>query len=248
MKIAILQCDDVLEKLQPRFGNYPQMIAELLGAVNVDASVVSQVFDVRKGYYPENIDAWDLFITTGSKASVYDRDDWIDVLIDFVRHLNKAGKKMLGICFGHQILALANGGVVEKSTKGWGIGIASNRLVYRPEWMSGATAEINLIVSHQDQISQLPGGTRVIAESDFCRYFMVQWGEHSLSVQGHPEWCAGYSRALINDRRQLIPHARIEQGLGSLEKKADNMLFGRWILEFARHKYSRGNQRSQRAG
>jgi GMP synthase-like glutamine amidotransferase len=76
----------------------------------------------------------------------------------------------------------------------------------------------------------------VIAESDFCPYFMVQWDDHFLSVQGHPEWNKLYSKTLMNDRRSIIPVKRIEQGLASLEKNINNQQFARWIINFAKRK------------
>ncbi|MEH6578078.1 MAG: GMP synthase [Amphritea sp.] len=233
MKIAILQCDDVLDKFQEEFGNYPQMVTDLL--MSVDDAREVDVFDVRSGEYPNDIDDWNLFITTGSKASVYDDEVWIKDLIGFVQCLDKAGKKLIGICFGHQIIALATGGAVENSRKGWGIGVASNRILTQQVWMGQVPAELNLIVSHQDQVTKLSEGAAVIAESDFCPYFMVQWNAHFLSVQGHPEWSRAYSETLINDRRDRIAHERIEDGLASLAKEPDNNLFSRWILNFASH-------------
>ena len=75
MKIAILQCDNVVEKFQKDFGNYPQMITDLLTSVENNLEI--GIFDVQKGKYPQNINDWELFITTGSKASVNDNEDWI---------------------------------------------------------------------------------------------------------------------------------------------------------------------------
>lgn len=231
MRIAILQCDSVLDKFQKDFGNYPQMIIDLLTSVEEKLEV--EIFDVQKGKYPECIDNWDLFITTGSKASVNDNEVWIKDLIGFIQKLDADQKKLIGICFGHQAIAVARGGSVVKSDKGWGIGISSNRILTQPDWMNTQNSCLNIIVSHQDQITLLPKGTKVIAESDFCPYFMVQWGEHFLSVQGHPEWNRQYSKSLINDRRNIIPIKRIEEGLVSLEKEPNNHEFAQWIIMFA---------------
>jgi GMP synthase-like glutamine amidotransferase len=234
MKIAILQCDNVMEKFQEDFGNYPEMITDLLNSVENNLEIGT--FDVQKGEYPQNINDWELFITTGSKASVNDNEDWILDLIEFTKLLGVTKKKLMGICFGHQIIALARGGSVEESDKGWGIGIASNDILIQTDWMDNEQIELKLIVSHKEQINQLPQGAMVIAESDFCPYFMVQWDDHFLSVQGHPEWNKLYSKTLMNDRRSIIPVKRIEQGLASLEKNINNQQFARWIINFAKRK------------
>jgi GMP synthase-like glutamine amidotransferase len=233
MKIAILICDDVLNKFQPRFGHYRDMIRRMFAFLDQPFEFTD--FDCRQGQYPRDIDDHDFYITTGSKASVYDNEHWIEELIQFIQMLDSHRKKLIGICFGHQIIAMARRGMVEKSPKGWGVGVAVNRVVATPDWMGEKKSELNIIVSHQDQITALPADALVIAESDFCPFFMVQWSSHFLSIQGHPEWQREYSRTLINDRRAIIPAERVAAGLDSLSIKPDSQLFVRWILDFVSH-------------
>ncbi|MEA2115006.1 MAG: GMP synthase [Thermodesulfobacteriota bacterium] len=230
MKAAILQSDNVLAKFQPQFGDYPAMIEQMFDGVDLPLSF--DTYDCRQGQFPDDINEYDFYITTGSKASVYDDLPWIQQLVEFVQLLYKQQKKLIGICFGHQIIAMALAGKVEKSEKGWGIGIADNRIIAHPEWMKSEPAKINILVSHQDQIIELPDNTLVIAENDFCPFFIVQWGNHFLSIQGHPEWNTNYSRTLINDRKAIIPADRIKAGLNSLQIAPDNALFVRLIMEF----------------
>jgi GMP synthase-like glutamine amidotransferase len=232
MKVAILQCDDVLDKFRQMFGNYPEMVSSLLS--DSDGELEIEVFNVQLGQYPEDIRAWDLYITTGSKASAYEDLPWIHDLIGFIKQLDEARLKLMGLCFGHQVIALALGGSVEKSLKGWGIGVSETRICHQPAWMQERPDRLKLIVSHQDQVTRLCEGSVVIAASDFCPHFMVQWNDHFLSVQGHPEWQRSYSRALINHRRNIISPERVEQGLESLALEPDNRLLARWVLEFAR--------------
>ncbi len=233
MKAAILQCDNVLKKFQSRFWDYPDMIEQMFDGV--DLSLSFDTYDCRQGQFPDDINKYDFYLTTGSKASVYEDLDWIQHLIEFVRQLDKHQKKFIGICFGHQIIAMVRGGKVEKSNKGWGIGIASNRVISHPAWMDDEVPKLNILVSHQDQITQLPDDTLLIAENDFCPFFIVQWGDHLLSIQGHPEWSVDFSRTLINERRAIIPADRIKAGLDSLKVEPDNGMFVRWIMQFVQH-------------
>lgn len=230
MKIAILQCDNVLEKFQPQFGNYPGMVQRMFKGI--EPAPEFDVYNCREGQYPDDIQAYDCYITTGSKASVYDDEAWIKHLIEFIRELDAAQSKLIGICFGHQLIALARDGKVEKSAKGWGVGIASNKMLSPPDWMDDVPDYLNILVSHQDQITELPDGAQLLAGTDFCPYFLVQWDGHFLSVQGHPEWRNEYSRTLINDRRAIIPADTVEAGLASLDRAPDNELFTRWIMRF----------------
>lgn len=230
MKAAIIQCDAVLNELIAEFGDYTDMIKRMFEAV--DADLEYRVFDARQGVYPENIDAFDFYITTGSKAGVYEDSPWIQALIEFVQLLDDKRKKLIGICFGHQVIAMARHGQVEKSPKGWGVGVSRNRIIAHPAWMKAPKDELNIIVSHQDQITRLPAGSLVIATSDFCPYFIVQWGNHFLSIQGHPEWRREYSRALMNRRRDSLGAEVTDAGLASLVVEPDNAVFTRWILDF----------------
>lgn len=230
MKVAILQCDNVLEPFQPQFGDYDGMIRNLFAELGDVFEF--KVFDLRQGHYPDDIHAYDFFITTGSKVSVYDNQPWIEPAIAFVRQLDSAKKKLIGICFGHQLIAKARGCEVAKSAKGWGIGVAVNRILTSPIWMNETKSTLHMLVSHQDQVLNLPEDALVIAASDFCPYFFVQWSKHFLSVQGHPEFSPEYSRAMMNMRRTIIPAERIEVGLASLSLDLDNALFARWIMDF----------------
>lgn len=233
MRAAILQCDTVLDKFQHEFGDYPEMIKDMF--TRVGASIQFDTFDCQQGHQPQDINAYDFFITTGSKASVYDGLPWVDELVRYIQTLDTQKKKLIGICFGHELIALAKGVEVRKSDKGWGIGIAHNQIIARPDWMIAESDALNLLVSHQDQIMELPEQATVIAESEFCPYFVVQWNEHFFSVQGHPEWSRDYSRALMNNRRAIIPAERIERGCDSLSTAPDNALVVQWMLDFVQH-------------
>jgi GMP synthase-like glutamine amidotransferase len=230
IKVGILQCDEVPVKLQPRFGLYQEMIQQMFAGFAKQFQL--DVFDCRKNEYPDDIFGYSFFITTGSRVSVYEKKPWIHVLIDFVRELDRQKIKLIGICFGHQIIGMACNGKVENPGKGWGIGVAVNRVLSTPEWMKDECDTLNILVSHQDQVTMLPEGAVVIAASNFCPYFVVQWNEHFFSIQGHPEWNKDYSRALMNERRSIISPERIEKGFASLEKGVDSHTFVRWIMGF----------------
>lgn len=230
MKIGILQCDDVLEEFQPMYGNYPQMFERLLSEAAPDWQFVT--YRVIDGEYPASIDECDGYITTGSRHGVNDGEAWIDELEEFVRTLAEAGKKFVGICFGHQLLAKALGGKVERSEKGWGVGVSFTNITTEKDWMKPFQPGLDLIVSHQDQITELPEGIEVLASSSFCPYYMLQYQQHLMSMQGHPEFNKPYSNALMEKRRNRIPAARIREGKASLSADIDSRLTMSWIIRF----------------
>ena len=229
-KAAILKCDDVLDKFQAGHRNYPEMIIESFS--RVDPDIDYQVFDVREGQYPIDVLEFDFYIITGSKASVYDPLPWIADLVEFLKLLERSQLRVFGICFGHQVMAIAKACRVEKSNKGWGVGIALSQISTNSSIDFDGVRQLSLLVSHQDQVCNISSDAELIASSDFCEYFAVRWGEFFISVQGHPEWAAAYSRDLMIDRKGLIPPDVLSLGLASLERETNEDIFIARVLDF----------------
>lgn len=232
MLIGLLQCDDVAPELRGTHGNYPEMFETLFK--RLDPKLEFRVWRCLDGEIPDDIEAVDAWLTTGSKFGVNDDLTWIRDLEAFIRRLWEAGKPLVGICFGHQLIARALGGEVVKSPRGWGVGLSFNRVTDRAEWMTPPRATLDLVVSHQDQVERLPPETRVLAGSDFCPYYLMQVGEHFLGVQGHPEFSPAYSRDLMALRRSVVGDQRVREGEASLDSAVDDEVMVRWILDFMR--------------
>lgn len=232
MKIGILKADSVRPLLAEEYGEYPDMFMALLS--RVDPALQFVVYDVQRGEYPQQLEEVDAYLMTGSKASVYDDLPWIHRLVEFVRRLHAADKKMLGICFGHQMIAHALGGKTARSEKGWGVGRHTYTLTEAAGAFGPAGMPFSILVSHRDQVAELPPGAAVLASSDFCAVAMMQVGEHMLSLQGHPEFCPGYSRALMHIRRECIGAERVEEGLSSLSLSLDRDRVAAWLVNFLR--------------
>lgn len=230
MNIGILLCDEVPEKFSGAHGQYPSMFAQLLH--KVEPALTFSVFNAEQQELPADVDAADAYLITGSRHGVNDGYPWIDQLEAFIRTLHERHKKVVGICFGHQLIAKALGGTVDRAATGWGIGITTNTLQQLKSWMQPAKDEFNLIISHQDQVIELPKGVEILASNARCPYFMMQIGQHMLTIQGHPEFSRAYSQALIEDRADLYGEAMSEQGLRSLQQPVDDELMAQWIIRF----------------
>lgn len=230
MKIGILQCDEVDEGWRAEFGNYPAMFEAKLSAVEPNFQFVT--YRVMNGELPKSVDECAGYITTGSRFGANDDLPWIGRLEAFVSDLAVAEKKFVGICFGHQVLVRALGGEVELSERGWAVGINTNQIDVKKAWMDPARESLKLVVSHKDQVCKLPQGFEVLASSSFCPYYMLQYGEHMMSIQGHPEFSKAYSNALMDKRAATIPAQCIRDGKASLAEDADDLLTMRWIANF----------------
>lgn len=230
MRLGILKCDSVPGHLQPEFGDYPGMFQNLLA--NGNARFEYRVYDLTRDQFPSRVNECDAWLITGSKYSVYEPIPWIERAHELVRELHAEKSPLVGICFGHQMVARALGGRVESAGAGWGAGVHTTYIIEPRSWMEPGRTELSLLVSHQDQVSIPPDGARHLAGHDFCPYDMFQIDDHILTFQGHPEFPAEYSRALIEMRRDKMGEARAKASLGSLTNAPDSATAAAWIHGF----------------
>jgi len=239
MRVGILQCDSVRPELQPRFGDYPDMFRSLLTTERVQPEF--RVHDLTRDRFPGSVDECDAWLVTGSKWCVNDGEDWIEQAHRFVLEVHRQTRPLVGICFGHQMVARALGGRVERAEVGWGAGLHTARIIEHRPWMQPARETLSLLVSHQDQVTEPPPELECLATHDFCPYDMFQLGDHILTLQGHPEFDPEYSRTLIEIRREQIGAEQAQAALASLSTSPDREIAAEWIHRFLEHAMAAGS-------
>jgi GMP synthase-like glutamine amidotransferase len=222
MRLAILEAGAPPPALETGFGRYPAMFESLLG-------LEARSYDVQAGALPTDVTRHDAYLVTGSSAGIYEDLPWIPKLTTFLRAA-RGKAKLVGICFGHQAMAEAFGGRVEKSARGWGVGLHSYPIVHHEAWMDSAPL-VAAPASHQDQVVTAPPDAQLIASSLFTPYAGFAWRDGTaISFQFHPEMSVEFAKALYDSRRDRIPDA--DAAIASLDQPNDNRRIGEWIRRF----------------
>jgi len=214
LKIGILETGRLPDELQLIHGDYPSMFVSWLAPFDADI----HIFAALDGVLPDSPQDCDLWVVTGSRFGAYEDHAWIASLEEFIRACRDAGQKMVGICFGHQIIAQAMGGTVEKSDKGWGLGVHDYSL---SGWPGGTDPDgLRIQAFHQDQVVAAPPDAVQIARSDFCEFAGLWYPGFALTVQGHPEFSADYARDLMESRRgSVLTDADVDAALPNTDTK-----------------------------
>lgn len=200
---------------------------------SVEAPFEYEGYRVAQGQFPESPDVCDAYLITGSPQGVYDSQPWIADLERFIQDSYQAGKKLVGICFGHQILAHALGGYAEKSDKGWGLGLHSIELRTRKPWMTDMPDQCSLYFVHQDQVMELPPGAELLGGNDFCPNLFYTIDNKALGIQGHPEFTTEIMHEILEGREEKVGEEVHKNAVNSLDKGSpDNQIFAQWIVNF----------------
>jgi GMP synthase-like glutamine amidotransferase len=202
----------------------------------VDVHIEYLVYDATEGELPASPAVADAFLVTGSPCSVYDTDPWIADLAEFVRQCAAQQKKLVGVCFGHQLIAQALGGQVEKSRDGWLLGLHKFHLYRQPAWLSPAKSACSLYFINQDQVVTLPPGAVVIGGGDVCPYAIYGIANRVLGLQAHFEHTQAFMQAIIDYLAPRLTAEECDEAARSLARGVpDDELVVRWVVNFLKN-------------
>lgn len=226
MKIGILQTGHALDEIRRTQGDYDAMFARLLAGNGFDYVT----YNVVDGDFPDGPLAADGWLITGSRHGVYEDHDWLPPLEQLIRDICAARRPLVGICFGHQVIAQALGGRVVKFPGGWVVGQTAYEI-------DGRTVTLN--AWHQDQVVGLPPGATVIGSSAGCACAALAYGDKALSFQPHPEFDDAMIGALLDLRAPgVVPDAVIAAARERLDGSGDSARIAARIAAFFRQERS----------
>jgi GMP synthase-like glutamine amidotransferase len=230
IKLALLKCMTVSSPLKGEYGDVSDMF---LAFFSRQASRISlQIHAAEQGDLPEPDAPLDGIIISGSPCSPNENLEWIKKTRQFIQTSHRQKKKMLGICFGHQLLADALGGKVKRAPQGWGLGVQPVSIHQQMPWMEPAAKQCNIMVSYQDQVIELPPGAKRLASNSHCPNFMFALGHHVLGIQGHPEFSKSFAKALYQSRQEMLGQETLDHAMESLGHEVDPRLWLQWIHQF----------------
>lgn len=221
MHIAILMANTDESDFAQRHPKDGEKFARLLGPLRPDWRFTTVV--VKDGAFPADLSDYDGFIITGSPASVHDDQPWVHRLMQVIREIRAADRPLFGACFGHQAIAKALGGRVERNPGGWVFGLAETQ-------MEGAP--IRLYAAHVEQVTQLPEGAEPLGGNADCPVGAYRIGSHVLTTQYHPEIQPDFAAALVEEYRDKLPAEVAERASDSLAQEAETGRMARRIVAF----------------
>ncbi len=180
---------------------------------------------------PLDVKEFDAYLITGGKYSVFEDFSWQNNLFDLIRKIYQNNIPVVGVCYGHQVLAHALDGQVERFDNGWGVGVTSVNITNRPDWLEPTVEKVYLLAMHQDQVTKMPTNATRFLGNHFCHISGFYIEDRVLAIQQHPEFTPELCRDLILKRKERIGE-RYESALQSLEIDHQGDFVGQWIANF----------------
>lgn len=220
MLIGILECGPAPDALRPQYGEYPDFFERLLA----DRGLEFRRYSVMEMEFPGDVHECGGWLITGSKFGAYEDHPFIRPLEEFIRRAYAEDVPVVGICFGHQIMAQAMGGKVEKYAGGWTAGTT--------DYDFGGE-KVTLNAWHQDQVTRKPEAAALAGSNPTCAIAALRYGDRMYSVQAHPEFTQDFMAGLMEVRgKGVVPDEVLRKARARLSEPLDSARIADRIAAF----------------
>lgn len=242
MHLCILENDDLDPPLVPRYTRVAAMFEDLFAQAGYQGRI--DTFSARHGHYPTSFEGYDAVLLTGSRADSFSDEAWVVALRERVTRLLQDQHKLLGVCFGHQLIAHCLGAPVQRAPRGWRVGRQAYDWLGAPEHLGLAAGQapqgpqvtqFALLASHQDQVLALPPGATLLATQPDCPVAAYALGDQVFCIQPHPEFTPEMSAFLLNKRKSMLGEPLYAQSIGSLSEPHDGLALARFMIRFVQY-------------
>jgi GMP synthase-like glutamine amidotransferase len=227
--LGILEAGQNRAEFVPEHGDYVDWFERALGGTG--RAFALRPYAAHDGVLPASADECDGYLITGSRLSVLEKAAWMDTTKSFVRDAARS-RPVVGICFGHQLIAEAYGGRVEPSPCGWCVGVHEYEIRAAKPWMAPVETRVSLINSNTDQVLAPPPDAEVIGTHRDVPVAMLQIGDNVLTMQAHPEVTPALMTDVYEFRRPQIGESKADQAIASLQGPAHSNLVAGWVANF----------------
>lgn len=189
--ILILQTGSASEAIRRKYGDYDRMFIRACGLEALDARRLVRRAHVERGERPDSPRVYAGVLVTGSDAMVTDRLPWSEAAAGWLRAALDAALPVFGVCYGHQLLAHALGGVVEDHPAGLELGtheISLRPNAAREPLLDGIPPRCAANLFHAQTVAELPKGAESLAGSAHDPHQILRYGPMVWSTQFHPEF------------------------------------------------------------
>lgn len=228
-RIAILHTNTDTSVLSRRYPNVGQKVAAALQPLRPDWAF--EVWQAKDGEFPPDPSVYQGWVLSGSVASVNDDAPWMLQLAALVRTLHARQAPLMGLCFGHQMIAKALGGRVGPSPGGMRLGVATTHFEAQ-SWMRPWQEQLTLFAAHEEQVLEPPAGARVLGGDAWAAVGALGLGRHVFTTQYHPELSREFMGALLAEHGGAFAPAVVERAQVQLQQPVDAALFMRWAAQF----------------
>lgn len=242
LRIAILECDTPLPNTKSKYGGYGGVFESLLrsGAKSLGQPDLESGLKISKhqiesdpGNYPDLQDI-DAILITGSKHDSFADTPWIKTLVDYTaKVLAQDRVRIIGVCFGHQIVARAMGVKVGRNPEAWEVAVNDVQLTEKGRELFGKDT-LSLHQMHRDIAFYYPQGVEELGYSPICKVQGMYSPRRLITVQGHPEFNEEIMTEIIKTRHAtgIFDDEAFAAGMKKVVKPHDGLVVSKGFLRF----------------